>query len=152
MYGIKRRGFAMILAIFVVVLVAAGGAVLMSNASISGKSVSDNYLRAQADLLSESATEFAVMRAQGFNTAGGNCLENLDITVNDATGIGMFDVNVTISYSFRGAAPGAAPGACTNVLAENTLKETTMLIDTAVTDHNLGTEPIRIHKRTWQKL
>lgn len=138
----------MILAIFVVVLVAGGGALLLSNASVASKSVSDNYLRAQAELLNESATEFAVMRAQGFDTSGGNCLENINITVNDATGHAMFDANVTIRYSFR----GTAPAACVNVLAVNTLKETTMLIDTAVTDRNISTEPIRVHKRTWQKL
>lgn len=138
----------MILAIFVVVLVAGGGAILLNHASIANKSVSDNYLRAQAELLNESATEFAVMRAQGFDTSGGNCLENLAITVNDATGQAMFDANVIIHYSFR----GAAPAACVNVLATNTGKETTMLIDTAVSDRNLSTEPIRVYKRSWQKL
>lgn len=148
MYAIKRSGFAMILAIFVVLLVAMGGAFLLSNTAIAGKSVSDNYLRAQAELLSESATEYAVMQAQGFNTAAGNCLENLAITVNDATGQAMFDASVIIHYSFR----GTAPAACVNVLATNTGKETTMLIDTAVSDRNLSTEPIRVYKRSWQKL
>lgn len=151
MYATKRSGFAMILAIFVVVLVALGGVLLLGNAAVGVKSTGDNYLRAQAQLLAESATEFAVMRAQGFDISGGNCLENLDITVNGSDGTTpMFDANVSLSYSFRGAAP-------VNCSAEHTLapatgKDTMILMDVTVTDRNLSTEPIRAHKRTWQKL
>jgi len=150
MYATKHHGFAMILAIFIIVLVAGAGALLMHNAAKGSKTVSDNYLRAQASLLADSATEFAVMRAQGFDTSGGNCLNELDINATDSTQNSMFDVNVTLSYSFRNAHPSGA-GTCL-FLEENTSKDTTILVDTTVTDHNLSTEPIRIHKRTWQKL
>ena len=154
MYATKRGGFAMILAIFIVVLVALGGVMLLSKAALGSKFMGDNYLRAQAELLAQSATEFAVMRAQGFNISGGNCLENLNITVNDATGtIAMYDANISYAYSFRGAqfAGCTAP----HVLAINTGKDTMILMDVTVTtrpDANLSTEPIRIHKRSWQKL
>ena len=146
----------MILAIFVVVLIALGGVILLGNASIGAKSMGDNYLRAQAELLAMSATEFAVMRAQDFNTSGANCLNQLNITVQDATGSAMFDANVTISYSFMGAKPINAQ--C-NTLAENPAQPiglgAMMLIDTVVTTTpgtNLSTDPIRVFKRTWQKL
>ncbi len=153
MYAIKRSGFAMILAIFVVLLVASGGVLLLRNAATGTKSVNDNYLRAQAELLVESATEFGVMRAQGFDVSGGNCLNQLLITVNDANGNPMFDANVSMLYSYRGNAPSTVVGAGTcNFLAEGTAKDTMILIDTTVTDHNLSTEPIQYHKRTWQKL
>lgn len=154
MYATKRSGFAMILAIFVVVLVALGGVMLLGNASTGAKATGDNYLRAQAELLAESATEFAVMRAQGFDisvASGSHCLENLDITVNGSDGATpMFDASVSLAYSFR----GAKPVNCTNahVLAVGTNKDTMILMDVTVTDHNLSTEPIRVHKRTWQKL
>lgn len=151
MYVTKRSGFAMILAIFVVVLVAMGGALLMSSGARESKAVGDKYLRAQAQLLAKSATEYAVMRIQGFNAAG-ECLNQLNITVNDAWGNAMFDANVSMTYSFRGAAPIAVstPGTCV-FLEQNTSKDTTVLMDVTVTDHNLGTEPIRVHERSWQK-
>jgi hypothetical protein len=152
MSDIKRNGFAMILAIVVVLLVAAGGALLISNATMGSKSMGDNYLRAQAELLAQSATEFAVMRAQGFDTSGGDCLNQLNITVQDASGANMFDANVTMYYSFFGPVPVGA-GTCEGVGGIG--KETTILVDTTVTTRsgaNLSTEPIRVHKRSLQKL
>lgn len=146
MYGIKRSGFAMILAIFVVVLVALGGVLLLGNAAKASKASGDKYLYAQAKLLAKSATEYAVMRVQGFNTAGGNCLNNLNIAVNDASGAPMYNITVTMQYSFNGAAPA---GVC-NVLNAITGKETTVLVDVVVTDAGLATEPIRVHERSWQ--
>lgn len=154
MFAIKRSGFAMILAILVVVLIALGGVLLLSNASKGAKSVGDNYVRAQAELLAESATEFGVMRAQGFDHGGGNCLNNMTITVynsdGQAAGNEMFDITVTYAYSFRNPA-GAFNNAC-NLLTDNTGKDTMMLMDVTVVDHNLTTEGVRVHKRTWQKL
>ncbi|MFA6189136.1 MAG: hypothetical protein WC680_07640 [Sulfuricurvum sp.] len=151
MYATKRSGFAMILAIFVVVLVAMGGVLLMHSGAQESKAVGDKYLRAQAQLLAKSATEYAVMRAQGFDTTGGNCLEQLTIAIQDAGGSTMFNANVSMRYSFRGTKP-AGGGACTP-LAENTGKESTILVDVVVTtDNNLSTEPIRVHERSWQTL
>lgn len=150
MYATKRSAFAMILAIFVVVLVALGGVLLLSNASMGSKSVGDNYLRAQAELLADSATEFGVLRAQGFNTNGNtDCLDTLNITVNDSGGSAMYDIVVNYAYSFRYLNQNTS---CSNILAHNTGKDTMMLLDVTVTDRNLSTEPIRIHKRSWQKL
>ena len=152
MYVIKRSGFAMILAIFIIVLVSLGGVLLLGNASIGTKTAGDNYFRAQAALLADSATEFAAMRAQGFDTTGVNCLNTVNITVQDSTGAVAYDVNVTIQYSFIGAAP--VNGQC-NTLTAGTGNPTMMLIDSTVTTNtaaNLATEPIRIHKRSWQKL
>lgn len=145
----------MILAIFVVVLIALGGVLLLGNASVGAKSIGDNYLKAQAELLAMSATEYAVMRAQDFNTSGGNCLNELDINVTDSTQNSMFDINVTLRYSFKGSKPN---NQC-NTLDENVTEPmglgAMMLIDTVVTTApgtNLSTEPIRVVKRTWQKL
>ncbi|MDD3597867.1 hypothetical protein [Sulfuricurvum sp.] len=147
MYGINRNGFAMIMAIFVVFLVALGGVLILGNASTGSKTIADNYIRKQAELIALSATEFAVMRAQGFDTTGGNCLNNLNITVQDSAGQAAYDANITIRYSFKNAAPAGC-----NTLAHTTGNHTMMLIDATVTDHNLSTEPIRVFKRSWQKL
>lgn len=149
MFVTKRPAFAMIMAIFVVSLVAMGGALLLNKSSIGSKSISDSYLRAQAELLAESATEFAVMRAQGDTMVAGSCLNQLNITVNDASNSPMFDVNVSLSYSFSGATPNAN---CTLVRDNTGTEENMVLVDTTVTDHNLSSDGVRVHKRSWQKL
>ena len=150
MYATKRSGFAMILAIFVVVLIAMGGALLMRGATQESKAVGDKYLRAQAQLLAKSATEYAVMRVQDFNATNTACLNQLNIIVYNSNGVvagnEMFDINVSLAYSFRTA---LAPTACTT-LASNTGKDSTVLVDVTVTDRNLSTEPIRINERSWQ--
>lgn len=159
MYATRRYGFAMILAIFVVVLVSLGGVLLLGNVTTGSKSVEGSYLHAQAELLAMSATEFAVMRAQDVNTsvnAANHCLEHLNINVTDSVGAAAYDVNVTLRYSFKDAAPVGCtpPNADANTtLAQLTGNSTMILIDTTVsTNTNLSTEPIRVFKRTWQKL
>lgn len=152
MYVTKRSAFAMILAIFVVVLVALGGVMLLGNAAGGSKSVGDNYLRAQAELLADSAMEFGVMRAQGFDRTGGHCLDRLNITVNDSSNNPMYDIVINYAYSFRYDNQNTA---CTNILADDTGKDTMILMDVNVTTRtsaNLSTEPIHVHKRSWQKL
>ena len=140
----------MIVAIFVILLIAAGGAMIMRNAATGSKTLGDNYLRAQAQLLAQSATEYAVMRVQGFDDESNNCLNHINISVEDADGTSvMFDVNISMLYAFEGDAPS---GSC-DYLQENTGQPTRVLVDTKVSTHsgnNLSTEPITIRQRSWQ--
>lgn len=140
----------MIVAIFVVVLIALGGTILLRNASTSSKDMGDKYINAQAEMIALSATEFAVMRAQDFNTSGANCLNELNITVQDSGGADAYDADVTLYYSFRGAEP--INNQC-NTLAQNTNNPTMVLVDVVVTpEANLSNDGIRVVKRSWQKL
>lgn len=137
----------MIMAIFVLLLVAAGGALILRNAATGTKSIGDNYLRAQAELLAESATEYALMQAQ--NVPAGGCLNHLDVTVNGAGGTQMYDVDVDLAYSFEGA---VFPASCSTI-ASSTGKDSMVLIDVRVaTEPSLTTEPVSATKRSWQKL
>lgn len=147
MYVIKRRGFAMIMAIFILVLIALGGTMLLSKGSAGSKSGSKRYLHTQAELLAKSAKEYAILRIQGFDTAGGDCLNQLDITVNSAGGTPMYNINISMLYAFNGPAP--VGGTC-NFLAQNTGRQTTVQLDIVVTDQNVSDEEIRVHDRSWQ--
>jgi len=139
---VRRRGFGIITAIVLLVLIATVGAMIISISAMSSKKATDDYLRIQAEMLARSATEFAVMRVQGFNRSSGNCLESLTIDAQPS-----FDVVVTINYL------GALSG-CANVL--DTVSDPDlngmMIMDVVVsTKAGTSTEPIRIHKRTLQK-
>jgi hypothetical protein len=146
----------MIMAIFIVVIIALGGTLILRNASTGSKSVSDNYLRTQAELLADSGIEFATMQMQGIDTAGGGtCLNGLNVTVQDQSGNPMYDVNATLTYSFVNPLAGSTAG-CNKLTPDRIGTGNSMvLIDVTVTtrdDANLSTEPIRVHKRSWQKL
>lgn len=153
-YRGHRPGFSMIVAIFVVLIVAWLASQVLNMAANESKGTGDRYLRYQAELLADSATDYAVMRIGDYNASlNNNCLEDINITVNDATNTNaMFNISSTIYYSYRDAAPGGCN--VRNVLAQNTGMESMVLIDTTVTANealNLSTEPIRVHHRSWQK-
>lgn len=145
-----RKGLALITAIMLMVIIATVGVAILSIASTSAKTATDDYLLIQAEALSRSATEFAVMRVQGFDRGGGNCLQNLYINASP------FDINVTINYLFS----ANKPANCNFVYPENVSDEDlngTIIMDVVVTeqmptDPTLWIkEPIRVHKRTIQK-
>ncbi len=144
----KRRGFGIITAIILLVLIATVGAMIISIATTSSKKATDDYLYTQAEMLARSAVEFAVMRIQGFNrTTNNNCLESVNINATP------FEVNTTINYLFNGNKPSECNNS--NVFDENVQDKDlngTVIIDVVVaTKDGVTTEPIRIHKRTLQK-
>lgn len=151
-----RPGFSMIVAIFVILIVAWLASQVLNMSAKESKGTGDRYLLYQAELLADSATDYAVMRIGDYDqNINNNCLTDIAITVNDASNtIPMYDINMTVFYSYRGAAPANCPAP--NVLspAAGTGLDSMVLIDTTVTvraDSNLSTEPIRVHRRSWQK-
>ncbi len=147
----RRRGFGIITAIVLLVLIATVGMMIMSIAATSSKKATDDYLRIQAEMLARSATEFALLRVQGFNRADSSnskCLENVNIDANP------FEANATISY-FLESGESVKLTECKNQLVKDVSDHDlngTIMIDVVVTTKDATTsEPIRIHKRTLQK-
>lgn len=148
-YTGKHSGFSMIIAIIVILLVAWLAAKVLNVSANESKATGDRYLHYQAELLVDSATDYAVMRIGAYNTAN-QCLQDINITTNDAGGNTMFDITSTIYYSFEGAAPTGCPA--NNILAQNTGMSSMVLIDTNLTSRStLNTETIQVHHRSWQK-
>lgn len=148
----QRRGFGLITAIILMVLIATVASMILFFATTSSKKATDDYLRIQAEMLSRSATEFATMRVQGFDRGGGKCLENLNIKADP------FDINVTINYLFKGNKPDDCSDS--NVYSkdlEDSDLNGTIIMDVVVVEQmpsdqeKWNKEPIRIHKRTIQK-
>ena len=144
-----RKGFSLITAIIFIVLVATIAALALSFSTFSTKQTSDLFLREQAELLVQSGTEFALLAISGhdINTTNG-CLNAINAQQPQAGAAAIFDIDITINYMGSGL-----PARC-NILS-NTVATSdsniTVIIDTIVTDHNLSTEPIRLHRRTIQK-
>lgn len=146
-----RKGFSLITAIVFMVLIASIAALSLSFSTFSTKQTTDLYLREQAELLVQSGTEFALLAISGHNIAVNGCLNAINSQYPQTNAAAIFDINITINYMGNGL-----PGGC-NILS-NTVdtndSNVTVIIDTVVstvTDNNISTEPIRLHRRTIQK-
>lgn len=145
----KRGGFAMIMAIAVVLVVSTIMALSLSLTTEVTKRTVDLYLYEQAELVAKSAVELTMLEiAQRDPTT--NCLNTyqppFDTSITD-----IFDVNVTVQYVFTNPVD-----TCDDMYIDdiNTSEQNgSALIDVVVgTDANVTTEPIRFFRRTMQKL
>jgi type II secretory pathway pseudopilin PulG len=134
-----RSGFAMILAMGVIVILASIMALSLSMTSQTTKQTTDLYLYEQAVLLSKSATEYALLRISQNN----GCLP----TINSFTLDGIYDINITLRYI------GTAPSVCTDYISDLQTDEQngSVMMDVTVST-DAATEPIRFFRRSIQKL
>jgi len=153
-YHQKRNGFAMIMAIFFMIVIATLLTYMLASTTETAKRTTNTYVNEQAQLLAKSAVEYTILRVSGFDRSGGNCMNGYTAVYPDTTNP-IFDINVTVSY----IGLGPLTGTCTDYIANISTPESngTMLIDVYVTS-TTGTnglnlsEPIRYHRRTLQKL
>ncbi|MDR2080935.1 MAG: type II secretion system protein [Campylobacteraceae bacterium] len=142
-----RKGIGLIMAIAFIVLVATIGALALSFSTQTSRQTGDVYLRAQAELLAISATEYALLAISAHNISASNCINGINIVHNS----GLFNVNMTMSYIGNGL-PAAGCRVLNGANAISTAdSNATVLIDTIVQSTLTDREPVRIHRRTLQK-
>ncbi len=149
-----RKGFSLITAIVFMILVATLGALALSLSNLSTKQTSDLYLREQAELLAQSATEYALLAISGHDFTA-NCLNTINSTYTDGTTT-LFDINISLYYLGNGLPANCMkPSGSINAVSSNidtNDSNRTVIIDTIVSSNlTISTEPIRIHRRTIQK-
>ncbi len=144
-----RRGFGLITAIVIMITVATLMTLMIGLSSTSVKVTMDIYLKEQAELLSRSATEYALLAISGHEN-NVSCIRNINIGYPESNP--THEANVTIWYIGNGIVN------CPNHILANDINTTdsnlTVIIDTVVSVNlaNTGiTEPIRVHRRTIQK-
>lgn len=149
---LKRRGMAMIMAIFFIISIAVIMAIVMKLTATTTKKTEDIYLHEQALALTRSATEYALLAVSGHNhKALNNCINQIDAQYPSAANP-IFDINITLRY----IGFGSLTGACTDYITTIQTPESngSILMDVTVTSNpNLGiSEEIRYFRRTMQKL
>jgi len=122
------------------------------------------FLREQAELLAQGATEIAIFNLLRVDfTQAANCAsldENAVIVPQTfyptgAQNTSLFDIRVTINRVFGtiGACDGTAGKRGTAVIPISTAAPAgTVILDVVVRSANANVPPIRIHRRTIQKL
>jgi len=142
-----RSGFALLSAIFLMLLIGILMALSFSLSSQTTKQTGQLYLQEQGQLLAKSATEFALLAISGHdNTA--DCIEQINLRY--PKNAPMYDINMTLYYIGSGL-----PCSTDHLLANNintAESNGTVMIDTFVsyTDPE-NNETIRFHRRTLQK-
>lgn len=149
-----RKGFSMLTALLFMILVATLGALALSLSNLSSKQTSDLYLREQAELLAQSATEYALLAISGHNFST-NCLNTINSTYTDGTTT-LFDINISLYYLGNSLPANCMkPSGSINAISSNidtNDSNLTVMLDTIVNSASgVSTEPIRIHRRTIQK-
>ena len=159
----QRNGFAMIMAIFFMIVIATLLTYMLAATAGTAEKTTKLYLNEQGQLLAKSAVEYALLRVSGFDRAGADgvegtaddaCLQNLFIQYPTAGATAIFDITVNISYHGLNSPTRNCTGNGTvgNIATAESVG--TMLIDVYVRDNaslNLD-EPVSYHRRTLQKL
>ena len=140
----QRGGFAMIMAITVIVIVATIMALSLSLTTQTVKKTTDLYLYEQAVLLSKSATEYALLKI----AQDGPCTHTNDLTgFSDPSG--LYTIDIRLKYIHTATDSCLAADMYTTV--KTPAQSGSVLMDVTVST-NVGTEPIRYFRRTLQKL
>ncbi|MCF6310458.1 MAG: hypothetical protein L3J19_08340 [Sulfurimonas sp.] len=151
-----RGGFAMIMAITVIVVIATIMALSLALTTQTTKRTTDTYLHEQAVLLSNSAAEYALLR---ISQAAPCSIPSLNFTPDlNQDGLisdDIYDINITMRYIFNAPSPCLATTVDDyfNVVEEET--DGTVLMDITVsvpTSKKVSSEPITFFRRSLQKL
>ena len=152
-----RPAFSMITAIFVIVIMATIGAMVVSTSGKIVKTTTAQYQREQAILYAKSYTEFAVMAITA-NDRSVSCTQTIkgNIGASNITGDG-YRVRVHISYIVDGTQVNTSN--CYNIRKLSTTVQTastplTVIIDAYVDykDPDNTAQWRTIHRRTVQKI
>ena len=144
-----RRGFGLITAIIILVVVSTLMTLMMTLSATSVKQTTDIFFKEQAELLARSSVEYALLALSGHEN-NVTCIENINITYNQT-----HDVNMSLYYIYD---TKTVPICSANhVLASGISTEisnlTTMIdLTVSVVPETTGiSEPIVIHRRTIQR-
>jgi len=140
----RRPAIAIIMAIAVIVIMATIMALSLSLSSQTTKQTTALYLYEQAEMLSKSAAEYALLKI----AQDGPCTHTNDLNFQQD---GLYDINISLKYIYLAPSPCSADQTYTTVTTAE--QNGSILLDISVSvDENVSGEPIRYFRRTLQKL
>ena len=145
----QRKAFSMLTAIFVILIMASVGAMVMSLSGKMVKETTTQFQREQAMLLAKSYTEYAIMAVMANGGRANNCLNT--ISANNI--LNNYTVNINIAYIGDNTTLGATN--CTNILSStvNTSQSPlNIIVDAYVSYPDDNGQNITYHRRSLQKI
>lgn len=150
----KRGGFAMIMAIAVIFVIATIMAVSMSMTAQTTKRSADLYVYEQAVLLSKSAAEYALLRISQDGACSHNSLNfTPDLNNNNSIADDFYDINITMRYIYTAPSPCASSSDDYFTITTPEQNGSVLMdITVSVDDPTVVSEPITYFRRSIQKL
>jgi len=150
-----RKGFSLITALFIIVIMATVAGFVMNLSGKMVQSTSTQFFREQSALLAKSYTEYAIMAVTANDHNGTNCLNTITGTFgNDGNGNALYNINVDIAYIARNNTIHAnCNDLSTSVVTEES--PLSIIVDVFVSYININhpdNQNITYHKRTLQKI
>lgn len=148
----NRGGFAIIMAIAVIIIISTIMALSLSLTTKTSKRTTDIYLYEQAVLVSKSAAELALLAIADnvpCNVQNGDLNYIFDLDGDGNTAGEIYDVNITLGYVYIGLDCGTGFNYANSLTTPE--QNGSVLMDITVTT-NAGSEPIRYFRRSIQKL
>jgi Tfp pilus assembly protein PilX len=144
----SKNGFAMIMAIMMIVIISTILALSVKLTSQTVKNTTDVYLYEQVSLYAKSAAEYALLKIAQDNSPEDPC----DFNGTSFTKDGIYDINITARYIYSASTCNSVVQYATVTTPE---QNGSVLLDITVsvpTSYNVSSESIRYFKRTIQKL
>ncbi|MDD2383683.1 MAG: hypothetical protein PHN18_05790 [Sulfurospirillaceae bacterium] len=147
-----RKGFGLIQALIVIVMISGIMAIAMKYATLSVKQTSDAYAKESAELFMDSAVELTLLAISGQNRAVSGCLKDVNIT--SADGRYMADVNISTYYLLGESVDCSYCGSlCTPIQTEEShgMVMLEVVVETNATHPKNLDKQIRLIRRTLQR-
>jgi len=151
-----RDGFNLLMAIFIILILAGASVLTLKYTSISSKHFADSYIKEQAEIFAQTVLETTILKIEGTDRTN-KCLTNLNLSSAD----GKFIANVNISkYYLYGDDYNSATGTdCDSVKKEIQTEESNgytlinIVVKTDKSNKKIGDfiTPVRIVTRSLQR-
>jgi len=151
-----RNAFNLLMAIFMILLLAGASVLILKYTSISAKHFADSYIKEQAEIFSQSVLETTLLKIEGTDRSS-ECLTTLTLKSEDSKFIA--DINITKYYLYGKDYTNATGTNCSNVKKEIESEESNgyVLIDIIVQSNSSEAKigkyisPVRIVTRSLQR-
>ena len=151
-----RSGFNLLMAIFIILLLAGASVLTLKYTSISAKHFADSYIKEQADIFSQSVLETTILKIEGTDRST-ECLTLFSL--DSADGKFTADVNISKYYLYGNDYDSATGTNCNSVKKRIQTEESNgyvvinITVQTNSTNKKIGNyiSPVRIITRSLQR-
>ena len=151
-----RSGFNLLMALFIILILAGASVLTLKYTSISAKHFADSYLKEQAEIFSQSVLETTILKIEGTDRTN-KCLTDFNLT--SADGKFTADVNISKYYLYGDDYNNATGTGCNSVRKKILTEESNgytlinIVVKTDKSNKKVGDfiTPVRIVTRSLQR-